>query len=94
VAEAGRYLAKDRGFLTVSDRSLEIGRIALDDITAVVATSPATTVSCSLLAELATRGIPFVLCGRNYAPAGCFGLSKGITRNSAVLKCRPKPANR
>ncbi len=70
VAEDGRYLAKDRGFLTVAERGSEIGRVALDDITAVVATSPATTVSCALLADLATRGIPFVLCGRNYAPAG------------------------
>jgi CRISPR-associated protein Cas1 len=70
VAEDGRHLAKDRGFLTVAERGTEISRVALDDITAVVATSPATTVSCALLADLATRGIPFVLCGRNYAPAG------------------------
>jgi CRISPR-associated protein Cas1 len=70
VAEDGRYLAKDRGFLTVAAGGTEIGRVALDDITAVVATSPATSVSCALLADLAGRGIPFVLCGRNYAPAG------------------------
>lgn len=70
IAEDGRYLAKDRGFLTVAFKGEEVGRVPLDDLGAVVATSPATTASCSLLAELATRGIPFVLCGRNYAPAG------------------------
>jgi CRISPR-associated protein Cas1 len=70
IAEDGRYLAKVRGFLTVAEHGAEIGRVALDDISAVIATSPATTVSCALLADLANRGIPFVLCGRNYAPAG------------------------
>jgi CRISP-associated protein Cas1 len=70
IAEDGRYLAKDRGFMTVAVKGEEVGRVPLDDLGAVVATSPATTASCALLAELAVRGIPFVLCGRNYSPAG------------------------
>ena len=69
IAEEGRYLAKSRGFLTVSVKGEEIGRVPLDDIGAVMATSLSTVASCALLAELAERGIPFVLCGRNYAPA-------------------------
>jgi CRISPR-associated protein Cas1 len=69
IAEDGRYLAKDRGFLTIAVKGAEIGRVAIDDLGAVIATSPATAVSCALLSELATRGIPFVLCGRNYAPS-------------------------
>ncbi len=69
IAEEGRYLAKSRGFLTVSLKGEEIGRVPLDDIAAVMATALSTTTSCALLAELAERGIPFVLCGRNYAPA-------------------------
>ena len=69
IAEDGRHLAKHRGFMTISAKRDEIGRVPLDDIGAVMATSPATTASCALLAELAERGIPFVLCGRNYAPA-------------------------
>ena len=70
VAEDGRYLSKQRGFLVVSAAGTEVGRVPLDDLAAVIATSAATTASCALLAELAERGIPFVLCGRNYAPAG------------------------
>jgi CRISPR-associated protein Cas1 len=62
------HLAKSRGFLTISLKGEEIGRVPLDDIGAVMATSLSTTTSCALLAELAERGIPFVLCGRNYAP--------------------------
>lgn len=70
IAEDGRHLAKNRGFLTVSVKGEEIGRVPLDDIGAVMATAASTTASCALLAELAERGIPFVLCGRNFAPAG------------------------
>lgn len=70
IAENGRYLAKHRGFLSVSADGAEGGRIPLDDIAAVIATSPATSASCSLLSELADRGIPFVVCGHNFAPAG------------------------
>lgn len=70
IAEDGRHLAKQRGFVVVSAAGTEVGRVPLDDIAAVIATSPATTTSCALLADLAERGIPFVFCGRNYAPAG------------------------
>ncbi len=69
IAEDGRYLAKSRGFLTISVKGEEIGRVPLDDLGAVLATSPATTASTSLLADLAERGVVFVVCGRNYAPA-------------------------
>jgi CRISP-associated protein Cas1 len=68
IAEGGRFLAKSRGFLTIATGGEEVGRVPLDDIGAVIATSSATTASCALLAELAVRGIPFVLCGRNFAP--------------------------
>ena len=70
IAEDGRFLAKSRGFLTIGVKGEEIGRVPLDDLAAVIATSPATSASCALLAELAERGIPFVLCGRNFAPVG------------------------
>ena len=69
IAEAGRHLAKDRGFLTISSSGTEIGRVPLDDLTAVIASSPGTTVSCSLLADLANRGVAFAVCGRNFSPA-------------------------
>ena len=68
IAEDGRYLSKSRGFLTVAEHGTELGRVPLDDILAVIASSPGTSASCSLLSDLAERGIPFVLCGRNYAP--------------------------
>lgn len=69
IAEGGRHLSKERGFLIVSASSEEIGRVPLDDVTAVIATALGTTTSCALMAELAERGVPLVLCGSNFAPS-------------------------
>ncbi len=70
IAEEGRHLSKHRGFLVIARHGEELGRVPLDDLASVIATAPGTTASCALLAELASRGVPFVLCGRDYAPAG------------------------
>lgn len=69
IAENGRHLVKDRGFLSVRAEGQEVGRVPLDDLAAVLATAPGTTVSCVLIAELAARGIPFAVCDRNFRPA-------------------------
>ena len=43
IAEDGRYLSKSRGFLTVAEHGTELGRVPLDDILAVIASSPGTS---------------------------------------------------
>jgi CRISPR-associated protein Cas1 len=68
IAEEGRYLAKDRGFLTVDHGGEELGRVPLDDLAAVLATARGTTASTQLLGALAERNVPFVVCGANFAP--------------------------
>jgi CRISPR-associated protein Cas1 len=70
VAEEGRHLSKERGFLLVSSGRQEVGRVPLDDLGAVMATAKGTTVSVALLSALAERGVPFVVPGANFAPAG------------------------
>lgn len=69
IAEDGRHIARSRGFLTVSERGEEIGRIPLDDIAAVIASAHGLTYSNNLLVALAERGAPFVVCGPNHQPA-------------------------
>jgi len=69
IAEEGRHLAKERGFLVVQQGGAEAGRVPLDDLMAVLATARGTTVSVALLAALAERGVPFVVPGANFAPA-------------------------
>lgn len=69
IAEAGRRLGKFRGFLTVAVEGNETGRAPLDDIAAVIASGHGITYSNNLLAALAQRCIPLVVCGANHLPA-------------------------
>jgi len=68
VATDGRHLSLYRGFLKVSENGAEIGRTPLDQIAAVIVHAHGTTWSTSLLAELAERGAPVVLCSSNHQP--------------------------
>jgi CRISP-associated protein Cas1 len=64
-----RHLAINRGFLVVSEKGGEIGKVPLDDIAAVVANAHGLTYSNNALVELSSRGVPIVLCGPNHMPA-------------------------
>jgi CRISP-associated protein Cas1 len=65
----GRHLAIHRGFLAISEKGVEIGKVPLDDIAAVIANAHGLTYSNNALVELSARGIPVVLCGANHMPA-------------------------
>jgi CRISPR-associated protein Cas1 len=65
----GRHLAINRGFLVVSERHSEVGKVPLDDIAAVIANAHGLTYTNNALVELSERGVPIVLCGRNHMPA-------------------------
>lgn len=54
--------------MKVSEGRTEIGRVPLDEITAVIIHAHGATCSASLLAELADRGAPVVFCAANHAP--------------------------
>lgn len=68
ISTGGRHLSRERGFLKIAEDGSEIGRIPLDDITAVVIHAHGSTVSGSLLADLGDRGIPVVFCASNHTP--------------------------
>jgi CRISPR-associated protein Cas1 len=69
IAEAGRKLALDRGFLSISGPEGHLGNVPLDDIEAVIASNPAVSYTNQALAALAARGAPVVICGTNFTPA-------------------------
>ncbi len=68
IATEGRHLSVHRGFLIVSAERVEVGRIALDDVHAVIVHAHGATWSGNLVAALAERGAPIVFCGANHAP--------------------------
>ena len=77
IAEDGRHLAKERGFLAVKSQGAELGRVPLDDIAAVIANAHGITYSNSLLVALAERRAPLVICGANFRPAAILWSADG-----------------
>jgi CRISPR-associated protein Cas1 len=98
IASDGRHLSLVHGFLLVSEEGEEVGRVALDEIGAVVANAHGLTYSNNLLVTLARRGIPFVLCGPQHRPEAILwpvdghhaqsGRMNDQARASAALKKR------
>ncbi|HXV25177.1 MAG TPA: type II CRISPR-associated endonuclease Cas1 [Alphaproteobacteria bacterium] len=68
IANDGRHLSLLHGFLLVSQEGKEAGRVALDEIGAVIANAHGLTYTNNLLVTLARRGIPLVLCGPQHRP--------------------------
>jgi len=68
ITENGRYLSCRDGFLLVSEKGEELGRVPLDDVLGVIATAHGVSFSRSLVDALASRGAAFVLCGKNFDP--------------------------
>lgn len=80
-----RHLSLYRGFLIVEHQREEQGRIPLDDIAAVVVSGHGITHSSNLLAALAERGIPFVLCASNHHPVGMLWATDSYYRQSGRM---------
>ncbi|MBW7057792.1 type II CRISPR-associated endonuclease Cas1 [Paracoccus bogoriensis] len=68
----GLSVHKRRGFLAVETGAGEAGRIAFDDLEAVLVASPAMVWSNSALAELAARQVPVMVLGPDFNPAAVF----------------------
>lgn len=69
ISGEGRRLSLHRGFLEIYGPEGCIGQVPLDDIEAVIASSPAVSYTNQALSALAERGAPVVICGRNFAPS-------------------------
>jgi CRISPR-associated protein Cas1 len=68
IATEGLHLSAHRGFLIVERERDEVGRVALDDIHALIIHAHGVTWSTKLVARLAERGAPIVFCGANHSP--------------------------
>lgn len=84
VGEQGRHLSVDRGFLKVTTDGEEIGRVPLDDITALILSAHQVTLSKNLMVALAERRAIIVTCGRNWHPLS-FTLPFGVHFDTAGI---------
>ncbi len=88
IASDGRHLAVDRGFMTVSKDGEEIGRIAIDEIAAVIVHAHSVTYSNNLFVRLARQGAPVVLCGANHSPASVLWSIEGHHAQGARMRAQ------
>lgn len=88
IATDGLYLAVQRGFLTVSAAGTEQGRIALDDIGALIVHAHGTTWSNTVFTRLSERAVPVVICGRNHAPIACVWPLEGHHLQAARMRAQ------
>ena len=88
VATDGLHLATVRGFMTVNKNQQERGRIALDDIGAVIAHAHGLTWSNNLFVQLSKRSVPVVICATNHAPVTCLWPLEGHHRQSVRMRAQ------
>lgn len=94
ISTDGLHLAVHRGFLIVSAEHEEKGRIALDDIGAVIAHAHGLTWSNTLFVKLAERNVPVVICAANHAPITCLWPLAGHHLQGARMRAQasaPRP---
>ncbi len=68
IGTEGLHLSAYRGFLIVAKDRAEVGRVALDDVHAVILHAHGCTWTGNVVAALAERGAPIVFCGTNHSP--------------------------
>lgn len=85
IATDGRHLSIYRGFLVVSEDRMEVGRVPLDDIAAVIVHAHGVTWTTNLMVALAERGAPMLLCGPNHIPtAVCLPINGHHAQNGRM----------
>jgi CRISPR-associated protein Cas1 len=62
------HLSAHRGFLVVTMKGDDLGRVPLDDIASLIVHAHGVTWTTNLVVKLAERGSIMVLCGANHAP--------------------------
>ncbi|WP_438725748.1 type II CRISPR-associated endonuclease Cas1 [Parasphingorhabdus sp. DH2-15] len=88
------HLCVIRGFMAIKLDHEEIGRIALDDIAAVIVHAHGVSWTTNLIVQLAQRGAMMVLCAANHAPVAMMVPVEGHHSQNARFRAQwdaPRP---
>lgn len=88
ISTDGLHLAAHRGFLTVSASGEEKGRVALDDIGALIVHAHGTTWSNTLVVRLSERAVPVVVCDSSHTPVACVWPLEGHHAQAARMRAQ------
>lgn len=68
ISERGLFLSVSSGWLLIRQGGNELGRIAFDDIEAILISEASTSLTSVVVKDCAERNIPIVFCDRSYKP--------------------------
>ena len=88
VATDNVHLSADRGFLLVTKQHEDLGRVALDDILAVIVHGHGVTWSTNLVVRLAERGACVVICAANHHPVALISPIMGHHAQGARMRAQ------
>src|SRR3546814_134758 len=94
IATDDLHLSAYRGFLVASLDRQEQGRVALDDIQAVIVHAHGVTWTTSLVVALAERGAIMVMCAANHSPVAIMSPIDGHHAQAARMRAQweaPRP---
>lgn len=94
IASDNLHLSAFRGFMVVSLDRQEQGRVALDDIQAVIVHAHGVTWTTSLVVALAERGAIMVMCASNHSPVAIISPIDGHHAQAARMRAQweaPRP---
>lgn len=69
ITSEGAYLSVERGFLLITIQGEKAGKVAIDDIGALIIRGHSASFSANICSRLADANVPIVICGNNQAPA-------------------------
>lgn len=69
ITSDGTHLSVARGFLSVAIKGEPTGRVAIDDIGALIIRGHGASLSVNVCTRLAEANVPVVICGANQSPA-------------------------
>ncbi len=94
IATDDLHLSVYRGFMVVTRGREDQGRIALDDVHAVIVHAHGVTWTTSLIVALAERGAIMVVCAANHAPVAIVSPINGHHAQAAKMRAQweaPRP---
>ncbi len=70
ISETGKHLSISRGFLVVTVKKQELGRVPLADILVLIISGMGNSLSTNVINALLEKDVSIIFCGPNYHPLG------------------------
>ena len=85
IATDNKHLSAKDGFIVISEGQVELGRIPIDAVEAVVVSAHGITYSHSFLVRLSENNIPFVACNQKHFPVSYLLPFEGHYNQGSVM---------